>query len=263
MVWFLATLWLLMKDAFLVGAGNGSLPVDGTMSYMASIPLIALLVLGAQKLLSVVQRSRLLGTVMIGILVVAFSILTFRQNILSTDEIAILKDAQHHEPASAILEYDLGLTYGQQSSLGESQAHFQRAVQLDPNFISAYMGLGKVLYEQGKLLEAAKAYESIRKPGRYAAVLENNLRGIYSILAIDQETILSKNPRDINAYFSLGIFYDKLGDVDRAIAAYQQVIELDPSDQAGLTVLALKFQGLIYQRLGLTEKAQQNFARVH
>lgn len=261
-VWFLAALWPLLKVAFMTGSRHNLLPVDGTMSYMASIPLIALAVLFLQKVLSHIPKNRLAGGFIAAVAVVAFSFLTFKQNVLSTSEIALLNHAKIYEPDSAIIDYDLGLVYGKGQNYAQAESHFEQAIALDENFTSAYMGLGKVLFEQGKLLEAAKAYEAIKFPGRYASVLQRNLRGIYSVLIANQEAVLVTSPNDINAYFSLGVFYDKMGDVNRAIAAYQQVIELDPKNQEGLTEPALKFQGQIFERLGQTGKAQQNFSRM-
>ena len=262
-VWFISSSWPLMNNAFDLGDGPGRLPMHGTMSYMACVPFIALIVLSARKLLAAMPKRSLYGMILFGMVAAAFFVLTFRQNILSTDEIAVLKNALQHEPASAIIEYDLGITYAQHDSYPESQKHFERAVQLDPNFTSARMGLGKVLYEQGKFLDAAKAYEAINNPGRYESVLRNNLRGIYNFIVVNQEAILRSDPKNINAYFSLGVFYEKLGDPNRAIAAYQQVLELDTDNASGLKGIALRFQGLLYQKLGLTDKARENFAQIH
>ena len=263
MVWFIFSSWPLMKSAFDLGAGPGRLPIDGTISYLASVPFIALIVLGVRKLLALIPKRGLWGMALFGVVAAVFFLLMFRQNILSTDEIAILKDAKKYEPSSPIIEYNLGIIYAQQDLYPESQNHFERAVQLDPNLTSARMGLGKILYEQGKFLDAAKAYEAVNNPGRYEAILRNNLRSIYNALVASQEVILRSDPQNINAYFSLGVFYEKLGDANRAIAAYQQVMELDPDNASGLKGIALRFQGLLYQKLGLTEKAQENFAQVH
>lgn len=262
-VWFVCASWPLMTNAFHLGVGPGRLPLDGTVTYLAAIPWMALLILGIGKLLFVIPKRNFLGLIVLGLVIIVFAGVTFRQNILSTDEIALIKDARRYEPDSPIIEYDLGIIYGERGSNSESQAHFERAVELDPNFTSARMGLGKVLYEQGRLLEAAGAYESITRPGRYESVLKNNLRGIYRVLILDQEAIVRTNPEDLNTYFNLGVLYEKIGDINRAIAAYQEVIELAPDDQSALRIRALKSQGLIYQQLGQTAKAQDNFARAH
>lgn len=154
------------------------------------------------------------------------------------------------------------MVHAQKNSLPTAQAHFERALALDANFTSAAMGLGKALYDQGKRIESAKAYEAILNPGRYREVLERNLRVVYISLVKENEMVVFNDPKNIPAHFSLGIYYDKLGDANRAIAAYQQVIELDPEDGSGMTGLALKFQGLIFDRLGEAGKAQENFAKM-
>lgn len=262
MFWFLMGNWPLLKKAFLTGAKVVPLAIDGKTIYMASIPLIALLVLlGERFSLSFPSWNRWKGGILVFV-IVGFALVTFRHNMLTSDEVAILEEARRCNPRSAILEYQLGVVHAQKSSLPTAQAHFERALALDANFTSAAMGLGKALYDQGKRIESAKAYEAILNPGRYREVLERNLRVVYISLVKENEMVVFNDPKNIPAHFSLGIYYDKLGDANRAIAAYQQVIELDPEDGSGMTGLALKFQGLIFDRLGEAGKAQENFAKM-
>lgn len=259
--WFIAGLWPLLHNAFLAWGRNAAVPVDGTMSYMASIALIALLLLAGKRTLPVLPKGRWFAVAVLLCVVTGFGILTFKRNILSTDEMAVFDEARRYKPGSAILEYQSGLVCAQNNAHAKAQEHFERALALDANFTSASMGLGKALYDQGKLMEAARAYESIRSPGRYHNVLAGNLRVIYTRLAAQHEAMIMKDPRNINALFSLGIYYDKLGDANRSIAVFQQVIELDPQGAAGLTGIALRFQGLIFDRLGQAAKARENFTR--
>ncbi len=265
LVWFFVALWPVLKIAFTTGIGPSRLPLTGAVVYMPLIPLAALVVMGAQKLLvSTGSHSSLakplVTTAAVGFITLFF-LLTFRQNVLSGDESAMLEEAQRREPTNASIEYSLGLVAMDRKITADAQDHFERASQLDPELVGARMGLGKVLYDQGKFLDAVKVYESVQKPGRYQAVLENNLRATYGILISNQEALLQKNSQDVNAYFSLGVFYAQLGEWGRSIAAYQNVIDLDPHNQTGTTRLALQFQGMIYQELGNTAKAQENFDR--
>ncbi len=255
--WLIAGLWPVLNSAF----RNAAVPVDGTMSYMASIPFVALLLLAGKRVLLVLPKGRWLTVVILLCLLTGFGILTFKHNVLAVDEMAVLNEARRYKPESAILEYQSGLVCASNNAHAKAQEHFERALALDSNFTSASMGLGKALYDQGKLAEAAKAYESIRNPGRYRDVLAGNLRVIYSRLAAEYEAVVVKDPNNVNALFSLGIYYDKIGDANRAIAAFQQVIELDPQGATGLTGIALRFQGLIFDRVGQAAKAQENFAR--
>lgn len=261
LLWFLAGNWPLLKKAFLTGAQVVPLAVDGKMIYMSSIPLIALVLLLGERISLSFLNGRWCKKVIIIFILAGFGLMTFRHNILTSDEVAILQEARRFNPHSAILEYQLGVVHSQKGSLSTAQAHFERALALDANFTSAAMGLGKALYDQGKLIESAGAYESIRNPGRYREVLERNLRSVYISLVNENEKVILNDPKNISAHFSLGNYYDKLGDVSRAIATYQQVIDLDPEDGSGMTAGALRSQGLVFDRLGEAGMAQENFEK--
>lgn len=261
MVWMVSGLWPLLTSGFWAGGRNVAVPVDGTMSYMASIALIALVLIASQRALLLLPKGRWIALIILLYVVTGFGILTFKHNVLAVDEMAVLNEARRYKPASAIFEYQSGLVSASRNAHAKAQEHFERALSLDANFTSASMGQGKALYDQGKLEEAAKVYESINNPGRYRDVLSGNLRVIYSQLAEKYEAVVVKEPQNIYAQFSLGIYYDKLGEANRSIAAFQQVVELDPKGTTGLTPIALRFQGLIFDRLGERVKAQDNFVR--
>jgi tetratricopeptide (TPR) repeat protein len=190
-----------------------------------------------------------------------FFLLTYKNAGQAFDEIALLEETQTTQPPNASVQYSLGLLYAHQNNFPQAQYHFTQAVAIDPNLIEAQVGLARALYAQGRFLEAAKTYEAIADPGKFKRVVEGELRAAYNVLTLNQEAVIQKNPQDINAYFSLGVFYKKQGELAKAINSYQKVIDLDPANQAGLRTLALRFQGMLLQETGDTARAQENFDR--
>jgi tetratricopeptide (TPR) repeat protein len=265
MSWFLIGLWPLMKAAFLLGPGGGRLPVSETFVYLPIIPLAAIVVLALRRLFESSKQSHLPGRSIITLagvgFIALFFLLTYKNAGQAYDEVTLLEEAQTLEPPNAQLHYSLGLLYAHKENPAQAQYHFAQAVAINPDLLEARLGLGKAFYAQGHFLDAAKVYESIQNAGKYQNTVDNNLKATYSILTLSQEAVVSKNPSDINAYFSLGVFYGKLGDLSKAIDSYQRVIDLDPGNTAGLRTLALKFQGMLYQETGNPAKAQENFER--
>ena len=118
------------------------------------------------------------------------------------EAIAYLREALALQPELAGAEFHLklGNRWLERGELEEAASSFQRALQLQPNYVEAYVNLGIVWRRAGKLEEAASSY-------RRAIAL---------------------NPKLAMAYFSLGnVLYD-LGLFVEAKDSYQKAIDLEP-----------------------------------
>jgi hypothetical protein len=228
-VWFVIASWPLLIQAFM---NTGRIPFDGTATYLASIPLTALFIISLKR---VFKNRRLFFPVSICVMMAAvFLTLSIRQNILSTDELALLKYAQKVQPESPVLEYNLGIVSEDRHLFMDAEGYFERAIRLDPNLTSARMGLGKVLYRQGKYEQAATALEDITNPGRYESVRRDNLQVIYSRLTGEYSQKVQENPGDLAARYQLAVICFKGGDAGRAMAEFSNIIAADPQNISGL-----------------------------
>jgi Tfp pilus assembly protein PilF len=64
--------------------------------------------------------------------------------------------------------YDqLGQLFFQAGSDADSERRFQEALQRDPNFLSAHLGLARVRQRQGKYADALLSAEAAEKLGRH------------------------------------------------------------------------------------------------
>jgi protein O-mannosyl-transferase len=260
LAWFLIGLWPAVQAAL---KGSSDFPGQRTFVYMPVIALMTLAVLMLGRLFEASRKINVMARPIVTLagvgFITLFFLLTYKNTARAYDEVAILEETGQLTPSSSSVQHALGLLYAHKGNIPQAQYHFSRAVELDPGSVQARMGLAKAYYMQGQYVEAVRMYESIQNPGRYKSTVDNNLKMAYSILTLNQEAVLQKNPQDISAYFSLGIFYTKLGEATKAIDSYQRVIELDAQNQSGLKTLALKFQGILLHETGQPARAQDNF----
>jgi serine/threonine protein kinase/tetratricopeptide (TPR) repeat protein len=154
----------------------------------------------------------------------------------------------------ALQAYDLG--YRQMIVANDSSAaisSFQRAIQLDPNFAMAHARLGTTYFN---LHETVRAAESLRKANElrervsereklyiashYEDFVNRNLEVSRKIYELWSQTY----PRDSVPPSNLGVIYAELGDFNKALAAYQQSLKLDPTSGQGYANVAVCYLAL-------------------
>jgi len=100
--------------------------------------------------------------------------------------------------------YYLGEIYYDEGNLNEAIQNYQKTIELDPQGAdNAYLGIGNAMFDQGKLSESKKYYEQA----------------------------IGINQFNANAYNDLGVYYEKIGDINSAIKEYEKALEID-SDHA-------------------------------
>jgi len=130
--------------------------------------------------------------------------------------------------------YGLGITLGQQGKLEEAATAFQEQIKVKADHDSAWYNLGIALDRQGKLEEAVTAYqEQIKvKPDHDSAW--NNLG-----IALDQQgkpeeavtafqEQIKVKPEHDNARNNLGTALYQQGKLEEAVTAYQEQIKVKP-----------------------------------
>ena len=103
-------------------------------------------------------------------------------------------------PGSAEIHQRLGKVLMLQGRLNEAESCFRRALQLDPDFVGALIGLGTVENAKGDTQSALKRFES----------------------AVEIE------PHDAEAHFACARQLEAMGRTDDALAAYFRTLEFNP-----------------------------------
>jgi tetratricopeptide (TPR) repeat protein/predicted Ser/Thr protein kinase len=161
----------------------------------------------------------------------------------------------------ALQAYSLGRKIG--AMQGNSDApipFFQRAIQLDPNFASAYGALAACYANLGErnlaVQNTRKAYE-LREP--VSEVEKFRIESFYYGFSTgDQEKVRQVDelwtqsyPRDPAAWNALGVIYRSLGQYDKMLAAMLEAARLSPNTAAIRTNLVSS-----YLRLNRPEEAR-------
>ena len=188
------------------------------------------------------------------------------------DEASIRLRQKLGESLASVQKYDVPLENVTTSSLEALQAYsigyglvgvkanflaarpfFQRAISLDQNFAMAYALLGTNFHSAGELALASdntrRAYELRERvseherlyiTSHYAAYVTGDVEA--SLRAY--EMWIQAYPRDEDPYQNLGNIYYDLGDYDKALAAYQESVRLNPGKALTRATLVLSYISL-------------------
>jgi tetratricopeptide (TPR) repeat protein len=103
------------------------------------------------------------------------------------------------EASRALLEFERGLDL-EECDVTAAAGAYGRALELDPDFADAYINLGRLAHEAGRLPEAIQLYQQA----------------------------LERRADDPIAHFNLALATEDHSGAERAIALYQRALELDP-----------------------------------
>ncbi len=118
--------------------------------------------------------------------------------------------------------------------LGRAIAAFEKALEIDPKYHSAWNGLGNTLRDVGRYSEAIVAFEKALEIDPKFEDAWNGLGNALSDLSRNSEAIaaykqaLEIDPQYHNAWNGLGNALSDLSRNSEAIAAYKQALEIDP-----------------------------------
>ena len=162
-----------------------------------------------------------------------------------------LKDRSHHGLAEAL--YNAG-------QYEEAIKSFRNVLVINPKHPGAYLNLGNIYLMQGKLSEAAEAFQKAKSlsPRMFAADAYNNLGVVYKRQGRLQEAIeefhksIAVRPWNDAAYVNLGDVYVKMEDLDQAISCMEKAVQITPEQYRGYYALYR-----LYNRKGWKEKSEE------
>ncbi|MGP8200847.1 MAG: tetratricopeptide repeat protein [Limisphaerales bacterium] len=139
-------------------------------------------------------------------------------------------------PRNAMANYLLGNALARQGKLVEATGHYQKALQLRPDFTEACNNLGNVLMQQGKADEAIVQFQKAAQidPGNAEAFV--NLGSVLQQKGRLDEAIsrfqkaLQLRPDYAQARNNLGGALLQAGRQREALLQFQQAVELEPAD---------------------------------
>lgn len=133
---------------------------------------------------------------------------------------------------------NVGTIFAQQKQWDQAIQYYRRAIAIKPDFAGVYRNLAKIYTQVNKSAEAAEyLYEALRLESGKATAEEllftgNTLRKngqIEKAIACYQE-VIKLNPQLVEASYKLGEILIKNGHWGEAIACYQRVISTNPNN---------------------------------
>jgi tetratricopeptide (TPR) repeat protein len=179
-----------------------------------------------------------------------------------TEAAAHYQRAVDLDPNFAIAYNNLGNVFRSLGRLDSALLCYERALALSPNIAEFHNNLGNTLKDQGKMVEARSCYE------RAVGLNHNLAHAHYNLANLDtQENSLSAavqhyeeairlQPDVAEFHLNLGNAFQKQDKVAEAIVQYQRALQLKPDLAQGYTNV-----GGMLARLGRLEEARQWHSR--
>ncbi len=144
----------------------------------------------------------------------------------------------------AKIHYNLGNALDRQGDLPEAIGHFERALQLQPDYSKARDNLAVALWQTGKSAEAVGHWEEMVRINPGYATAQYNLGFALQQLGRPEEAIahyeqaLQINPDNANAHYNLGVVLAQQGRTQEARAHLEQALRIRPDDADAQSALA-------------------------
>ena len=231
--------------------------------YLPLAPLVALIVLGAARLLhAIVPASaarRGLSTVLAGASVAGLIVLTVRRNAEYGSPIELWRDITVRRPSNARARNNLARLLIDAGRTAEASPHAARAVALSPDYAHARNNLGVILRQQGRTDDAIREFdEALRLDPDYADAYNN--RGLawadrrrFDDAVADYERALRLRPHSADIHGNLGNAMFVQGKVPEAIREYDIALRLQPN----------RAEMHYNMALALSARGESEAARIH
>jgi tetratricopeptide (TPR) repeat protein len=181
------------------------------------------------------------------------------------------KQGLHLEPKHAGLHSSLGNILADENKEDEALQEYATALQLNPNDPVTRFNLGGLRFKRRELKEAERAFGQVLQlaPGDVQAA--QNLAAVYILqnrLAEAEKLnkwVVRQRPKDEdtleNAYFNLGIIYDRENKLEPALNMYKLALQVAPWDAAAYVNTAVILERLKRksEALAFWEKYQRLF----
>lgn len=156
-----------------------------------------------------------------------------------------LKELCHAHPENALFHKLLGNIYFHMGLLDWAIDYYQKAIEIDGNYIDAHYDLGVAFYHRARVNEAISEFQAVIQldPDYHSAHYRIGLcyhhigklnAAIHHLL---ESTVIT--PEYVMAHYHLGVIYYKQGDFAKADIEFRKVLEEDPEDLSSARYLDL------------------------
>ncbi len=184
------------------------------------------------------------------IVLVFFSIWTYKRNNVWSDEVTLWGDVVKKSPNKARPHNNFGEALANQEKIDEAIKHYSKALQIKPDYPDALNNLGIALEKKGKTDEAIEYYfKALKIKPNYPDALNNlgvalKKRGAANEAIKHYLKALKLNPEYASAHNNLGVTLAEKGKTDEAISHYLKALEIKPDyadahNNLGITLIEI------------------------
>ena len=117
------------------------------------------------------------------------------------------------DPTNGILYYNLGVIYAEQGELKLSKEKYQKAIELIPDYLDAYLNLVSIILEdEVAIVEEMNNLGNSKKDNLRYDELKNDRENLYRECVPLLEELLKVSPENIDALNTLKNIYGVLGE---------------------------------------------------
>ena len=243
-LWFLGT---LVPVIGLVQVGGQTMA--DRYFYIPSIGLFVALVFG---LADIVKSWRVAPSLCGGISAAALLILATLTNAQIQrwhDSFTLFEHTLSVTPPNLRIEHNLGVALGASNRFDEAAAHFEKALQIDPNFYDGLVAMSVTRSHQGRMPEAIQYFQAAIRLQPDTPKAHVQLAHALWEQNRDQEALeemrraLQSAPRDADIRGDFGLALAMVGRLPEAIEQLREALRLNPNsaenhNNLGLTLLA-------------------------
>ena len=146
-----------------------------------------------------------------------------------------LRDYTRRFPKKAVKEYEKGLEAEKHSDNKNAVEHYQRCLDMSPDFYPAHNELGSLFVAKSDFDAARKEFEEVLRLNPSDAKAALNLANVYLLTKRYDEAFknvqngLRRDPNSAFGHFILGSLYERSGKHSEAERTLRHALELDPT----------------------------------
>ena len=243
-LWFLGT---LVPVIGLVQVGGQTMA--DRYFYIPSIGLFLALVFGMADLAKKWRVAPSLAAAIIGVVLLVLAALTNAQIHRWRDSVTLFEHTLAVTSPNLPIEYNLGHVIGEQGRYDEAATHFDKALQIKPDFFDGLLNMGITRARQGRTGEAVEYFQrairvqpkSAKAHAELGVELAKQNRNDAALEELSHALDLA--PNDADAHTNLGLVLARLGKVQEALDELHQAVWFNPKsaeahNNLGLVLLA-------------------------
>jgi tetratricopeptide (TPR) repeat protein len=268
-------LWFVISLVPVIGLVQvGAQSLADRYTYLPYIGLFVMITWGGTEFIAAWPQAKPIFAATAGVLLAGCFLVSMRQLQYWRNSIALFSHAIEVTTDNAVAHCNLGQALAAAGKPEEARDEFTRALNIDPNYVSAmvsmssYYNLHRNYDEAISVLSAALKIRPDSDQAHYNLALAFSGQGKTAQAIAEYRATLQINPRHDKALVNLGATLAQQGDLTSAIALYQRAIEIAPDNPYAHNALggALESQGKLddaVQQYSAALQIQPDFAEAH